>query len=880
MHLFLKITLLVIAHNAKQRIIDGKCFNPKEENYYAPKLGLCIYGINYKLNDGIFSFDEKLYFNYDQLFNDSDITLDEFEIAAKPLCDKIENDTYENKNVTHYYGAWVRTKENTYKDMFMGCCESCQVLNEIEWLIKLKVQLLARSKFGYMRQDMLLYREKMNSYFDTFYFMYQQNLISVPTCESPTYDLIPVLLGNYVGFAGAFDRLGWESLLLRTIAPARQESVSYIGWYTAAIANKYKRNHCINSYASKADTVCLVYVLSTKYYGYECCCYGSRIPQCQERIRNSVMTGSSISTFRGRKMACIIDEDSIDSSSKVNYSTDGIEFKGDVHNLMRVMGREFCELHLKLDDSKQTNVSFNSDHIMKRHALLYQKATDVNKKPSQFTLPLSNNTNNHDVEEMNYHQKLIQQYINITNSFQCINISNWDDRAHDILRFNCAQLLPLDAQCPFSSSRTSEYHQHIMCCCNHRPFCNYNADIIKRANSKSIPNLCEYNNEYQYFLHDYFYPTYSNATHSCLLHFVSKNALRDMNLYLPTENSIVFFLPGSAIQPIDFSYALLEPNKCDYIDVDLKYDYLRTRYCYKSTALLQYFDTRFMPMRLFACRCVTKPGETPCDSILKQSIAEKAKASDRKYYCAVYNDQNTIMFSQKPQLKVNDLSPYCTTMIDFKTVGNNFYYAFSGNTARRIIINRIKFKLAMIPYTMYTLSGETTELCMHLVVGEMILCICRNEYENRKIPCNLNSQEKGKALKVAIYEWNLPKTRKVIPNSLITYTTKNEPKWCFSESIFSTIIIDNNQKETMITSECVKKTSRFIEEKSGNLLCAEKLFHEECGIISVLDPKNNVNEESIVCCCDDNCDLIGLHLHEFQIDIRLLMKNDEFTNMY
>ncbi|MCP9264493.1 hypothetical protein DINM_022590 [Dirofilaria immitis] len=298
------------------------------KNSPVPKLGLCIYGINYKLNDGIFSFDEKLYFNYDQLFNDSDITLDEFEIAAKPLCDKIENDTYENKNVTHYYGAWVRTKENTYKDMFMGCCESCQVLNEIEWLIKLKVQLLARSKFGYMRQDIL----------------------------------------------------GWESLLLRTIAPARQESASYIGWYTAAIANKYKRNHCINSYASKADTVCLVYVLSTKYYGYECCCYGSRIPQCQERIRNSVMTGSSISTFRGRKMACIIDEDSIDSSSKVNYSTDGIEFKGDVHNLMHVMGREFCELHLKLDDSKQTNVSFNSDHIMKRHALLYQKATDVNKK--------------------------------------------------------------------------------------------------------------------------------------------------------------------------------------------------------------------------------------------------------------------------------------------------------------------------------------------------------------------------------------------------------------------------------------------------------------------------------------------------------------------
>lgn len=61
---------------------------------------------------------------------------------------------------------------------------------------------------------------------------------------------IPVLLGNHVGFAGAFDRLDWESLLLRAIAPARQKNATYIGRYTSAIANKYKRNRCLNSYSS------------------------------------------------------------------------------------------------------------------------------------------------------------------------------------------------------------------------------------------------------------------------------------------------------------------------------------------------------------------------------------------------------------------------------------------------------------------------------------------------------------------------------------------------------------------------------------------------------------------------------------------------------
>uniref|UniRef100_A0A183HMM7 SMB domain-containing protein n=1 Tax=Onchocerca flexuosa TaxID=387005 RepID=A0A183HMM7_9BILA len=204
-----------------------------------------------------------------------------------------------------------------------------------------------------------------------------------------------------------------------------------------------------------------------------------------ERIRDAIIIGRSVGVFRGWKIACIIDEDSIGDGSEVNFSTEGIEFKGDVHNLLFSMEREFCELHLKFNDSKQTNVSFNSDNRMKKHALSYQQAakateeikiSDTNKlsqMTDQSALSFSSNTDNYETKEMNYHQKLIQQYINATSSLQCLNISNWDARANDILRFNCAQLLPLDAQCPFSSSRTPE-NQYIMCCCGHRSFCNYN----------------------------------------------------------------------------------------------------------------------------------------------------------------------------------------------------------------------------------------------------------------------------------------------------------------------------------------------------------------------------------------------------------------------
>uniref|UniRef100_A0A8L7YIA7 Bm1147 n=3 Tax=Brugia malayi TaxID=6279 RepID=A0A8L7YIA7_BRUMA len=805
--------------------------------------------------------------------------MNEFERAAKPLCDKIESNT---TNITYYYGAWVKTKNNTYKDMFMGCCKLCQMLNAINWIIKLKIQIVILSKFALQRNDILLFRKKLNSFIDTQYLATKQNFGIIPACESSTYHLIPVLLGNRVGFVGAFDRLNWEGLLLRALAPPRQKDVTYMGRYTSAIANKYNKNHCLNTYATTSYSVCVVYVLLTKHYGYECCCYGDKIPRCQERIRNAIRTGPTVDELYRNKMTCVIDGSSMSHSSKVNHGSDGIEFKGNVDDLMNEMQKTFCELHLKFNGNKEINVYFNSYFITKQLILSYQevaKATeqitisDINElsEKQQTTLPNLSILNK--MEQINYYKKLIEQRVNIiTNSFQCINLSNWDSRASDILRFHCAQLLPLDAQCPFTTSRTFA-HYHIMCCCNDRSFCNYNVDIIKRTATKSIPNLCKFNNEYQYFLHDYFYPTEPDANHSCLLHFISGNALYDMNYNFKRKNSVIFFLPGSAIQPIDFSYALLEPNECDYLDVDLKYDYLQTRYCYKSTKLLKYLETTYMPLRLFACRCQTAPGEIPCDSILMENIAEKAQNSNRKYYCAKYKGKQSLLFNHRIKIKVNDLSPYCATILDFKAIGNNLYYEFSGNAVRRTFINQAKFKLAMIPFTMYALSGESTQLCMNLIENEMIMCICRNEYNNRK-PCNLNSYEKGKALQFAIHQINLSKTRRMFPNELLTYSTSNEHAYCHSESIFSTIIVNCEKKEAKITSACVKKIPKFDEEENDDLVCAEKLFYEECGIVSELSATGDSDKERIVCCCIDNCDSIGLALHEFKAEMHFLMENN------
>uniref|UniRef100_A0A915PK54 Uncharacterized protein n=1 Tax=Setaria digitata TaxID=48799 RepID=A0A915PK54_9BILA len=779
-----------------------KCFDPERKNFYISESGFCVYGISYDLIDDVFYFDEKLYVNHELSHEDSDIALAEFEKAAGPLCEETEKH-FDARNAVSYYGVWVKTKNDTYKDMFIGCCRSCEVLDKIKWLIALKSQMVTLTKQALIKKNVFLNYGENLLLSNTLYFMAQENGINIATCESSTYELIPVLLGNRVGFIGASDRLSWESLLLRSHAPKRKNDVGDMGWYTSAIANKYKRNRCANSYASISYNDCVVYVLSTKLYGFECCCYGSQIARCQERIGNAIVTGLNLAINRERKKVCIIDEDSVNPITVVNFSSNGITFRGDVYNLMN-------------DMEKETNSS----------------------SPQ--------NSRSSGMEQIEENKELINQYMNVTQSFQCINLSTWDARAHDIFRFRCAQLL-------------------------------------RRTAAKSVPKFCEYNNEYQYFLHDYFHPVRLGTNHSCLLHFVTKNALRDMKRLLPGESSVIFFMPGSAIQPIDFSYALLKVDTCDYLDVDLNYDYLRTRYCYESTELLKHFETKYMPMRLFACRCKTRPGDAPCDKILMKNIAKMAEESqlnkfvssdipnpdisesqflmmlnldyllhnfrDRKYYCGAYDDAHTILFNQKPRFSVNDLSSYCTTMLDFQIIGNNIEYVFSGGIARRTLVNKVKFSLAAIPYAMNLLTGETTQLCMHLVMGKMILCFCHNKYEDRKKPCNLNPYEKSKALQLAIYELSQSKV----------------------------LFIIGEQKDTVIISECMKGAVKFEGELGQRANCAEKILYEECGIISESNETSDNDEENLVCCCVDNCDSVGLQLQEFDAEVRFLMESDNQT---
>lgn len=70
--------------------------------------------------------------------------------------------------------------------MFMGCCKLCEVLSKIDWLIKLKIEIVTLSKFGLIRREMWISRDK--NFVDINYLTVKHDRI--PICESPTYNIV------------------------------------------------------------------------------------------------------------------------------------------------------------------------------------------------------------------------------------------------------------------------------------------------------------------------------------------------------------------------------------------------------------------------------------------------------------------------------------------------------------------------------------------------------------------------------------------------------------------------------------------------------------------------------------------------------------------
>ncbi|VDM42717.1 unnamed protein product [Toxocara canis] len=234
-----------------------------------------------------------------------------------------------------------------------------------------------------------------------------------------------------------------------------------------------------------------------------------------------------------------------------------------------------------------------------------------------------------------------------------------------------------------------EEHGHngtasIICCCDDESFCNYRADMRARTLYKPPP-LCKYNNGFQQLFNKYVIKD-SIKHHSCLVHYANADVIRGVTSGFVSSAQTLNVLPGmqhnrkvnrnsysatapemsrrtavsgpfppgpinllllavkwsfeiwAPLIPIDYSYAFLnDTNKCGYVEAVVNSMYLSSRECKYKVSL----DTKYLPLKLFVCRCKTKyVDNVPCDENLTKNIEEmEARQVDRTRSLAAMRQQ-------------------------------------------------------------------------------------------------------------------------------------------------------------------------------------------------------------------------------------------------
>ncbi|EFO20257.2 hypothetical protein LOAG_08236 [Loa loa] len=263
-------------------------------------------------------FDDILYFNdANYPWDREDITHEEFEKAAQPLCDDLG--IYAQRNAqynTLYYGAWVMTRNNTYKDIFLLCCKPCPIVKTVaQWRITLKLQFLIRHQYSliknYELHEVPDYISGVQTYIDeTYYITNRMSEISasIKTCNAEDFKKVPITTNNNVCFVTASDSFERNSLYERQIEQIRYRTIHeiiHLGPYSAAEIGYMKDLQCRIQHNSHQDNECVVWMTYNEY-GYECCCYGDLIGNCQDRISNSILVGNEQLTAYNSFMVCAI----------------------------------------------------------------------------------------------------------------------------------------------------------------------------------------------------------------------------------------------------------------------------------------------------------------------------------------------------------------------------------------------------------------------------------------------------------------------------------------------------------------------------------------------------------------------------------------------
>ncbi|VBB27358.1 unnamed protein product [Acanthocheilonema viteae] len=647
-----------------------KCFNPIKATEYEPKYNYCIYGIKYYHNKT--GFDDILYFNDpDYPWHQRDITHEEFEKAAQPLCDDLEIYVQQSAQYnTLYYAAWI---------------------------------------------------------------------------------MVPITTNNNVCFITASDILERNSLYERQIEQIHNRmayEIIRLGPYSAAEMEYMNELKCRIQHSSHEDNECVVWMTFDKY-GYECCCYGDLIGNCQDRISNSILVGTEQLRAYNEFIACAIpNRNSTKYTYKYDSETKKITLRGKMEDILNgTLTKSYCPLYLEISKTQYK----------------YYMSTD------EFQVNKPNN--------------ILTDGLDVG----CHYYANWDIRLADIVKTRCIQLKPLMNMC-LMSAPLATVNFEALCCCNHQTFCNYNGLILSKLNANNALYYCKYNTQYQYLFNDLLLID-KPPSKSCLLHYIDNSTLMHMDSRLPNNDFVLFQQPGNAFYPIDFSYAFLEDGKCHYVEVEVNFNYTDAQSCREAVM----FETNYMPLKIFACRCRTNSNR-PCDEELATKIQHLARSwpLTNLTQCMQYDQQRLQGVLSEAKRIFLTYTSYCYTEMTLKMDEKEVKFYVSGGEVTHTVANNVGKHLDHIAYAMWLETGSRSSLCASIQKGQ-VYCFCRS-YSNYTDACNGYVWERIKSQKILMQQELDFKVRKEYPNRLSDHLIKKGETWCHSPNVYGTLDIDNQLK--------------------------------------------------------------------------------------
>ncbi|VDN25027.1 unnamed protein product [Gongylonema pulchrum] len=347
-----------------------------------------------------------------------------------------------------------------------------------------------------------------------------------------------------------------------------------------------------------------------------------------------------------------------------------------------------------------------------------------------------------------------------------------------------------------------------LCCCNHRPFCNYDPALRKKV--EKVLRYCKYNSGNQFLFND-LYLVVREIGEACLLHYIDNTTLQDMDLRLPKRGTVLYQQPGSGFSPIDFSYALLEEDQCRFIEVE------------------------------------------PLSNITS---------------CAEY-ESPTMILNGSETVYVKHTS-YCYTEMRLEFWKNgDVKYSAKGGAATRAMVDENRLYLDHIAYAAYDLAGRADmPACVHFrgdpeseISKSRAICFCR-WFKHRSEPCNEQQEERAKAMALLFHEESFHRLHLTHSSALEFFMDKMEDLWCHYRRMFATIKINYKRRKMESRGGCAERARSTLDKSLSKMkdyrhICIElKDVQQKC-VFVLTSETSDQKHPKISCCCDSGCEIIG-----------------------